>query len=189
MLTEDDLYVIDAIKRVRVTFAKKPTDTPEELFQLFAIGGIDQQVLCAELARRNNFDPAQICQQEQEEEIPLQMRRMLIPAFAEYYKLQNDQKKHKDEVALKKDQGEQQMAMKSEDNATKEKLAKTNAAAKEKTAAAASSSKATSKPNVAQKEPASGPSLSDISKAASTLAAAGAAVKKAAKQASEKAKK
>lgn len=188
LLTEDDLYVIDAIKRVRVTFAKKPTDTPQELFQLFAIGGIDQQVLCAELARRNNFDPAQICQQEPEEEIPLQMRRMLIPAFAEYYKLQSDEKKHKDDVKLKKDQSEQQMAMKSEDNQLKEKIAKTNAVAKEKAAATASKEKSAAAavaPKATPKEPASGPSLSEISKAASTLAAAGAAVKKAAKSASE----
>jgi phage baseplate assembly protein gpV len=104
LLTEDDLYVVDAIKRVRVTFAKKASETPEELYQMFALGAIDQRVLCAELARRNNFDPSQLCQNEDGEEIPLQMRRFLIPQFADAIKFEFEQKKHKDTLSLQKQQ-------------------------------------------------------------------------------------
>lgn len=199
LLTPDDLFVIDAIKRVRATFSKQPSENPQELIQMFALGFLPQHILCTEMARRNNFIPSQMCSPDELEEMPMEMRQWLIPELAEYHKQQQAVEQHKDEMKMQKDQAKQDGAMKDKEIKSKEKQAKMNVdvkkaavAAKPKSSSSSSSggggATKTAKAAPSKPEPISGPSLSAISKAASTLAAAGAAIKRQ-KQAAEGGKK
>ncbi len=115
LLTEEDLYVGEAIRRVRVTFAKPPAGSVDELFKMFALGGLDQHSLCVELARRNGFDTSQMCKIE--EEIPLAQRRFLIKELADFAKFDEQRKR-----ALKKDK-DKKRATNSEATAVAEALA------------------------------------------------------------------
>lgn len=201
LIDENDLYVIDSMKNVRVTFAKKPSDQPEELLQMLAFGAIDESQLCAEFARRNGFDSSQLCTGKAMK-IPDEMKLALVPQFMDFMKLELEKKKHEDTIALQRETNEQQADLKQAEMKSKEK--QTETAAKAKAASGAGSggggasggakkaktggslagdvAKASSDKSSGYK----GPSLSDISKAASTLAAAGAAIKK--KKEEEKAK-
>lgn len=124
LLTEEDLYETDAIKRVHVTFAKKASESVEELQQLFAFGGIDQKTMCAELARRNNFDPLSLRDEAEEEEIPLDMKRMLVPQFGEYIKLEFQERMAKEQLKAQEKQAKAQNQMQEKEIKVKEKSVK-----------------------------------------------------------------
>lgn len=196
LLDEDDLYVIDSMKNVRVTFAKKPSEQPEELLQMLAFGTIDEAQLCAEFARRNGFDSSQLCTGKVAK-IPDQMKLALVPQFMDFMKLELEKKKHEDTIALQRETNEQQADLKQAEMKSKEK--QTETAAKAKAASSAGGGGGAASGGSAKKAKSggggglaadvakasgdkssgyTGPSLSDISKAASTLAAAGAAIKK-----------
>jgi len=136
LLTEDDLYETETLKRVHVTFAKKPSESVEELQKLFAFGGIGQNELRAELARRNNFDPQQIPDSADDEEIPLEMRRMLVPEFAEYIKLQFAEREAEKQMKFQEKQAKNDQEFQRDQLESQERVAKE--AAKQKAKAGAS---------------------------------------------------
>ena len=101
-----DLFVAEALKRVRVTFAKKATESTDTLFQAFAIGAIDQQAVCAELARLAHFDTAQICANEKL--LSAEARMMFSPQLAEYVKMQHAAKMQREQLRAQAAQQKQQ---------------------------------------------------------------------------------
>ncbi len=107
LLTEEDLYETDSIKRVQVTFAKKPSDSIDELFQLYGLGSVTKLTLASELARRGNFNAQELVVDDNDEEIPIEMRRMLIPAFADYIKMQSQEKMQKQQLQFQERQAKQ----------------------------------------------------------------------------------
>lgn len=117
LITDEDLYVSEAIRRVRVTFAKRPTHNTDALLTMFAVGGIDQQMLCREMAAAEGFDPTQMCADENE--IPLEMRRHLLPQFADYAKLQLQ----KEQLAMQKEQMRAQRELEHEKLEVEERVA------------------------------------------------------------------
>lgn len=121
LLTEDDLYETTALKSVEVQFAKKPSDSTEDLNQLWAMGAISDKTMCAELARRNNFDPLQLeCNNDDIEAVPIRARRMLVPGFADYEKMVSAEKLQELTLSAqaeqqKRDQTMQKMQLKSQE--------------------------------------------------------------------------
>jgi len=114
LVNERDLFVSEAIRRVRVTFSKPPARDMQELLTMYGLGAIDRRMLCGEFARRNGFDPAQMCD-DGESELPTEARRHLIPQLADYHKFQlareqakAQQKQAKEQLAAQKDQAKQQ---------------------------------------------------------------------------------
>ena len=62
--TPDNLRVGNELRNLKVGFAKKMSETPDELFQLWALKAISWKTLCCELARRNGFEEAQACEED-----------------------------------------------------------------------------------------------------------------------------
>jgi len=124
LLTEEDLYETDLIKRVQVTFAKKPSESIEELFQLYGLGSITKQALSAELARRNNFNAQELVVDDGDEEIPVEMRRMLIPQFAEYIKLQFAQRQQDAQMKFQEKQMKTEAVQHEQEVKSKERVDK-----------------------------------------------------------------
>ncbi len=91
LVSEEDLYVSEALKRVSVTLSKNSATNAEELRELFAFGAIDQKTFCMEMARRNNLDPTKVCQIDKE--LPKTQRQFLLPQFAEYHRFLQDRKR------------------------------------------------------------------------------------------------
>lgn len=204
LISEDDLYVSDAIKRVRVTFVKKSSENPAELFQMYALGAIGKHLLCSELARRNNFDPSQLCAADEEDDIPKEQRHFLIKEWADYYQWKSQGEQKEAEMKMQKDQTKQDGQLKREDMHSREKQNKQNndvkkaQASKPKSSGGSSSSSAAAGGSAGKSAGTSAAAasskkieqkLSEVSKAASTLAAAGAALKKAKLATEEKSKK
>ena len=170
LLDEQDLYVVDDIKRTRVTFAKKASETPDELMQMFALGAIDQPVLCAEFARRNNFDASQLCSMtadgKEKSEIPMEMRRFLIPQFADAIKFEFQRKQHEDQLKLQRAQMRQQQEMAEKSLKQQKEQARMQQQQQQQQTANASTADAGDAANTggAQKQPASSGSSSKTTK-------------------------
>lgn len=107
LLDEQDLFVAEALRRVRVTFGKEETADLNILWKAFAMGAIDQQAVCSELARQGHFDATQLCADEKP--IPEEMRLMLIPEFADYIKMKNQEKQQDKQMKAQKEQQKEQM--------------------------------------------------------------------------------
>lgn len=172
LVNEEDLFVSEALKRVRVTFAKAPSENPAELIQMFALGLIEWPMLRAEMARRNGFDAAQLADDDSEAaSMSLEMRRSLIGELQKFQEFDFMRQQHKDQMKM------QQQQMRAQENAAAQQTVTQVAAAA--VAPAQSSGKSESSEKSAKGSSASkSPELSAISKAASMLAAAGAALKK-----------
>ena len=127
LLTEDDLFETDSLKRVQVSFGKKAGENVEELEKLFALGGIDQRTFCAELARRNNFDPLQLRDEAEEEELDVEMKRSLYPQLAEYIKLQSAERQAKEALKSQEKQAKDQNQLHDKEIKVKEKGVKEKA--------------------------------------------------------------
>jgi hypothetical protein len=125
LVTEDDLYVGEAIRRVRVTFEKPTSENLEEVERLFAYGGIDQKTLCAEIARRNGFDPSQMCTNEKE--MSMEERKFLIPELAAYAQFKQQADLAEQQMSMEKDKFAQEKKVHQDE--VKQKAKETKAAA------------------------------------------------------------
>ena len=110
LLTEEDLYVSEAIRRVKVTFPEPAVEDPERLQQAYAFGAIDDKKFHAELLRRAGFDPEQACCVESE--LPTEARHFLIPQLADYYKtkMQRDQMEAQQKLAVEQQKTDAKLA-------------------------------------------------------------------------------
>ncbi len=82
LLTEEEFFVAEAIRRVKVTFAKPPAETTEQLKELFGFGALDQEGLCKELLRNAGFEAEQSCAIKRK--LPEEARLFMVPELAAY---------------------------------------------------------------------------------------------------------
>jgi hypothetical protein len=116
LVDERDLFVSEAIRRVRVTFSKPPARDMQELLTMYGLGAIDRRMLCGEFARRNGFDPSQMCSEDDKTgELSLEARHHLIPQLADYHKFKlareqakAQQQQAKEQLKAQKEQAAQQ---------------------------------------------------------------------------------
>lgn len=112
LLSEDEFFVAEAIRRVKVTFTKPRTETSEQLKELYGFGAIDQEALCKELLRNAGFDTEQSCAIKKK--LPDDARMFMVPELAAYvqHKAQLEQAEQQNELANKqlKAQEKQQKA-------------------------------------------------------------------------------
>jgi len=119
LVDERDLFVSEAIRRVRVTFSKAPARDMQELLTMYGLGAIDRRTLCGEFARRNGFDPSQMCTDDKKGgELPLEARRHLIPQLADYHKF----KLAREQAQAQQKQAEQQLSAQKEQNKMQAKV-------------------------------------------------------------------
>lgn len=194
-LTTENLRVTNDIRQTVLTFAKTPSETPDELKIMYALKGIDKHTYMSELARRNGFDPAQLCTNRQcdddddeneDDEDEDEKREFFAPELIEYRRMRLEEQKHKDGIKLQREQAAQQQEMQTEQLASKEKQASTAAKAKASSSGGSGGEKKKKSLGEQSQEAGwSGPSLSEISSAATVLANAGAAAKKKKKEEGE----
>lgn len=130
-VTEEDLFVSEAIGSVQVSFPKNPVERIDELQQLYALGAISRTVFCTEIARRNNIEPGQIFVEQDgvDTDVALEMRQMAFAPYAEYIKL-----KHAERMETRRLDSAAELADKA--HAAAAEAAKITAAAKPPAAAA-----------------------------------------------------
>ena len=122
LIDERDLFVSEAIRRVRVTFSKAPARDMQELLTMYGLGAIDRRTLCGEFARRNGFDASQMCQDDKKgSELPLEARRHLIPQLADYHKFklareqaQAQQEHARAQLSVQREQSKRQASVQAE---------------------------------------------------------------------------
>lgn len=96
VVTEEDLFVSEAIGSVQVSFPKNPVERIDELQQLYALGAISLQVFCTEIARRNGIEPSQLFLDEAADvEVETEMRQMAFAPYADYIKLKHAERMDK----------------------------------------------------------------------------------------------
>lgn len=103
-VTDEDLFVSEAIGSVQVSFPKNPVERVDELQQLYALGAISLTSFCTEIARRNNLEPGQLfMEQNGEPDVPLEMRQMGFAPFAEHIRLKQAERieKQRSDAAAK----------------------------------------------------------------------------------------
>lgn len=89
-VTEEDLFVSEAIGSVQVSFPKNPVERIDELQQLYALGAISLTVFCTEIARRNNIEPGQLfMEQNSDAQVAPEMRQMAFAPYADYIRLKH----------------------------------------------------------------------------------------------------
>lgn len=99
LITEADLYVSEAIRRVKLTFPERPAETIESLIAAYGFGAIDTEKFRSQLLRMHGLDPTQACCIQ--EDLPIEARRFLVPQLADYYKtkMQSEQAQAQQKLA------------------------------------------------------------------------------------------
>lgn len=92
-VTEEDLFVSEAIGSVQVSFPKNPAERVDELRELYGLGAISRAMLCTEIARRNNIEPSELFLGDDSDaidtDVQLEMRQMAFGPYADYIKLKH----------------------------------------------------------------------------------------------------
>jgi hypothetical protein len=134
-VTEEDLFVSEAIGSVQVSFPKNPVERIDELQQLYALGAISVTVFCTEIARRNNIEPGQLfLEQNSDAKVTREMRQMGFAPYADNIRLQ-----HAERMEAQRIEAAADLADKA--HAAAAKAAKITAAAKPPPPAAAAANK------------------------------------------------
>ena len=98
-VTEEDLFVSEAIGAVQVSFPKNPVERIDELQTLYALGAISLTVFCTEIARRNNIDPGQLfMEQNGTAKVSDEMRQMGFAPYADNIRLQHAERMEKQRI-------------------------------------------------------------------------------------------